>query len=228
MYYPEYFIFLLASACAVIIVLSLHEFAHAFIAYRCGDPTAKYAGRLTLNPLKHFDIAGLIMFVIVGFGWAKPVPINPNNFKNYKSGLFFTAIAGVLLNLLLAFFFYPLYLLSVKYLNEPNYLFIFLQNFLYLFFLYNLNFCVFNLLPLYPLDGFRVWDALDRRRGKVFSFVARYGYYILMGLIIESFICQRLSNGLPFFAYLDILGNTLGLLVHYVSLPIKLFWGLFI
>lgn len=224
----EYFIFLLASACAVILVLSLHEFAHAFVAYRCGDPTAKYSGRLTLNPLRHFDIAGLLMFIVVGFGWAKPVPINPNNFKNYKRGLFLTASAGVVFNLLLAFFFYPLYLLSVKYLTDPKYLFIFIQDFLYYFFLYNLNFCIFNLIPLYPLDGFRIWDALDRRRGKVFTFVARYGYYILMGLIIESFICRWLSSSLYFFGYLDILGNTLGRIIYYVSKPIALFWGLFI
>lgn len=221
-------IYFLASACAVILVLSLHEFAHAFVAYRCGDPTAKLSGRMTLNPLRHFDPVGLLMFVFVGFGWAKPVPINPYNFKNYKSGLFLTASAGVLCNLLLAFFFYPLSSLADIYLTEPNYLFIFLCSFAYYFFLYNLNFCVFNLLPLYPLDGFRIWDALDRKRGKVFRFIARYGSYILMGLIIESFICRRLEPYVPLFGYLDILGNTLGWLVYYIGLPIKLFWGLFI
>ena len=93
---------LLASLLAVVVVLSLHEFAHAFVAYKCGDPTAKLAGRMTLNPIRHFDPMGLCLFVIARFGWAKPVPVNPNNFKNRVLGSFLTSVAGILVNYLSA------------------------------------------------------------------------------------------------------------------------------
>ena len=104
---------LLASFLVVVVVLSLHEFAHAFVAYKCGDPTAKFSGRMTLNPLRHFDPIGMLMFAVVGFGWAKPVPINPNNFKNYRSGTFWTSAAGIIMNYCMAALFYPLYLVVI-------------------------------------------------------------------------------------------------------------------
>ena len=111
--------YLLASFLAVAIVLSLHEFSHAFVAYKCGDPTPKEYGRLTVNPLAHFDILGLVLFAFAGFGWAKPVPIDPYNFRHYKRGLAFTAVAGVLMNYLTVFLFYPLFLLVAMYVNLP-------------------------------------------------------------------------------------------------------------
>ena len=91
---------------ALIVVLPVHEFAHAFVAVKCGDYTPKSYKRLTLNPLAHFDPVGLACFVFAGFGWAKPVPVNPYNFKNYKWGSFFVAIAGVVANYILAFLIY--------------------------------------------------------------------------------------------------------------------------
>ena len=105
----NYVIRLAASFLAVVIVLTLHEFAHAFVAVKCGDPTPKWNGRLTLDPLRHFDLVGLICFALVGFGWAKPVPINPNNFKKYRTGMALTASAGVVVNFLTALLVYPLY-----------------------------------------------------------------------------------------------------------------------
>lgn len=102
-----YVIELVASFFAVVIVLTLHEFAHAFVAYKCGDLTPKFNKRLTLNPMRHFDLVGLLCFTFVGFGWAKPVPINPNNFKHYRRGLAFTSTAGVIMNYLTAFLSLP-------------------------------------------------------------------------------------------------------------------------
>lgn len=92
------FLYLIASFLAVVVVLTLHEFAHAFVAYKCGDPTPKWNKRLTLNPVRHFDIMGLLCFTFVGFGWAKPVPVNPNNFRKYRLGSGLTASAGVIVN----------------------------------------------------------------------------------------------------------------------------------
>ena len=83
MNYIYYFIAVAAQFLAVIVVVTTHEFAHAFVAYKCGDPTAKFSGRMTLNPLKHIDPLGILMFALAGFGWAKPVPVNPYNFKDY-------------------------------------------------------------------------------------------------------------------------------------------------
>lgn len=212
----------LASFFAVAIVLTFHEFAHAFAATKCGDMTAKWEGRLTLNPLKHFDLLGIVMFTLVGFGWAKPVPINPYNFKNYKSGLFWTAIAGVLMNYIMAFVFYPLFVVIVRLAlplsGRPVYDFIYY--FFYLVFAYSLSFCVFNLLPFHPLDGFRVVEALNRKHGKVFQFLQRYGYYILLALIVESYICD--ITGLSQF---DILGYVMMFAVNILGAPITLLWN---
>jgi Zn-dependent protease len=210
----------LAKFLAVVLILSCHEFAHAYAAVKNGDITPKLYRRYTLNPLAHFDILGILMFTFVGFGWAKPVPINPTNFNNYKKGLFWVSIAGVLTNYILAFIFLPLYYLSY-YL--PDFLLFddLIKGFLFYGYLYNLVFCVFNLLPLYPLDGFRLLEALNRKRGKIFTFLKNYGYYILIGLVAFSYI-TRLLNLEQF----DILNIVLTYLISIFGWPIQQFWGL--
>lgn len=227
------FLRLIASLLAVTVVLTMHEFAHAFIAYKCGDPTPKFSGRLSLNPMRHFDILGLVLFAFAGFGWAKPVPINPNNFRHYKRGLAFTAIAGVVTNYLSAFIFYPLLLIVISYVQTP---FIALDTFLYYLFLflysYSLAFSVFNLIPLPPLDGWRVVEAVNRKRGKVYRFFEQYGYIILLVLIAIHFLVEVLSNYQIFalaakiFGYIDVLGYILDFVTLVVSKPITLLWGL--
>ena len=151
----DYIVYLLASFLAVMVVITLHEFSHAFVAYKCGDPTAKFNGRMTLNPIKHFDPIGIVMFALVGFGWARPVPVNPNNFRHYRSGSFWTSAAGIITNYISAFLFYPIFLLTTNYLlPDSSYAMTYGQEFIdYLtqfLFSYSLSFCVFNLLPFYP------------------------------------------------------------------------------
>lgn len=136
---------------AVLSALILHEVAHGLVALWCGDPSAKYAGRLSLNPAKHLDGFGTVCFLLFGFGWAMPVPINPQNFKNPKRGCILVSLAGITVNLLLAFiasFFFVLLNGSVW-----QYLFMYIM-------LINLVFATFNLLPIAPLDGFNLIESL--------------------------------------------------------------------
>ncbi len=227
MFDPNKIIELIASFLAVVVVLTLHEFAHAFVAYKCGDPTPKIYGRLSVNPLRHFDLVGLICFTLVGFGWAKPVPINPNNFKRYRLGLGLTACAGVVTNYIMAFLFYPLALLVINFMPSIVFLTTFLRFLLLSLYAYSLGFCVFNLLPFYPLDGFRIVDALNKRRGPVYRFLRQYGYYILLFLIAESFICRIFVNfGIYQMDQFNILGWIMQFAEKYLGFPILAIWGL--
>lgn len=224
---PSYLFELIASFFAVTIVLTLHEFSHAFVAYKCGDPTPKWNGRLSLNPLRHFDLIGLICFTFVGFGWAKPVPIEPNNFKKYRLGLGLTASAGVVMNYLCAFLFYPLAMVVLNYVPYIPVLWDFLNLFTVFLFSYSLSFCVFNLLPFFPLDGFRLVDALNRRRGKIYRFLREYGYYILLFLIVESYICKVfVSFGVSIMDWFNILGWFMQFATGILGWPITALWGL--
>lgn len=174
---------------AVIIALSFHEWAHAFAAYKMGDPTARNLGRMTINPLAHIDILGFIMMLIVGFGWAKPVPVNPRNYRNYKKGEIVVSLAGVTMNLIIAVVFAFVYGAVVKY-ALPTFLIggsgSALRTILNYFVLVNLCLLVFNLIPIYPLDGFHVAEVLISKHigPKPFIFLKQYGQFILIGIIL--------------------------------------------
>ncbi len=205
---------LFAILFTVVISITLHECAHGLVALWNGDYTAKAAGRLTLNPVRHFDLLGFIMLMAVGFGFAKPVPVNPNNFRNRKRGIFTVAIAGVTVNILLAFIFAFFNALTEKlmlggadnFFNGP--LLLFLYMFTYYMVLINISLALFNLLPFYPLDGFRVIESFTRYINPVTSFLRVYGRYILIGLIGAGLIIDyfNLKSVSPVFEYLDIIG----------------------
>ena len=220
-------IFYCASILAILFVLVPHEWAHGAVAYLNGDPTPKLSGRLTLNPIKHFDPIGFVMCALVGFGCARPVPINTANFKHYKVGLFTTAIAGVVMNYIMAFIFYPLYLLCATRLGNGLGA-EFLTTFLRLVYSYNLSIAVFNLLPLNPLDGFRVVEALTKPWNKVRQFLGKYGQIILLVLVVESFICSIAGRLRPIFYSFDVLGYVMTFATDIIGWPISAFWRLFI
>ena len=215
-------IFYLSRLVVLIFILPAHEFAHAYAAHLNGDDTAKYSGRMTLNPLKHFDPVGLVCFLLVGFGWAKPVPVNPWNYKHYKKGCFWISVAGVLTNLLLAFLSFPLYLICLNFAGGLGLFGKFLTMVFYWGFALDLSFCVFNLIPVYPLDGFRLVDAFSKKRGKVYNFLRVYGHYILLGLILLSTVADMI----PQLAFLDIFGYLMNFVVNIVGYPITAFWDM--
>ncbi len=207
---------------ALIIIVPAHEFAHGFAAVKSGDPTPKLYNRYTINPLAHFDLIGLACFLFVGLGWGKPMPVNPSNFRNIKKGSFFVAIAGVATNYILAFISLPLFILADKYIPDFGYFTYVLVETLYLIFHLNLILFVFNLLPIYPLDGFRIIDVFSKKRSKIYSFLRYYGVYLLY-----FFFALSTFADLTGLAQFDILGFIINKLAGYISIPIRLFWGLF-
>lgn len=138
---------ILVQIVGIAVAISVHEFGHAFSAHLLGDDTAKMYGRMTLNPAKHLDIMGLIAMIIFHIGWAKPVPVNPNNFKNYKVGNTIVSLAGVTANIITAI----ICILINKYVNM--YAINLIAQYVIV---YNVGFAAFNLLPIPPLDGWGV------------------------------------------------------------------------
>lgn len=164
----NYFAYYLLSAMAVLIILTIHEYSHGYVAYRLGDNTAKNMGRLTLNPIKHIDPLGALCMLLFHVGWAKPVPINPRGFKKPKRDFALTALAGPLANLIMAFFGGLLYLglyaalKDVKFADE-GFLYQLASNsllFLSLFHTINIGIALFNLIPIPPLDGSRILNVI--------------------------------------------------------------------
>ena len=139
----------------IILALSVHEFAHAFVADKMGDPTARISGRMTMDPTSHIDIIGFIALLFFGFGWAKPVPINPMNFKNRKLGTILVSLAGPVSNLLLAIVFSILY----KFV-APIFDIVALYYILQYGVIINISLMIFNLIPVPPLDGSKILASL--------------------------------------------------------------------
>lgn len=177
---------LITRIITLIIAFTIHEFSHAWVATRFGDDTPERAGRLTLNPLRHLDPIGSLMLLLVGFGWAKPVPINPYAIRQKNSaGVMLVSIAGPLSNLLLAFLaaiplrlnLFPATLQVNGILPTPGF---FLVEFIYT----NVALFLFNMLPLAPLDGEKVLEYLLPRswRGSL-EFIRQYGPYILLAFV---------------------------------------------
>lgn len=174
----------LLIAPAILMALTVHEFAHGWVADRRGDPTARLAGRLTFNPIKHLDPIGTIMLFLFRFGWAKPVPVSPYNLRNPKSDMVRVALAGPMSNLACgiggSLILRGLIALGMPGISGLRPLYLILGYFV----LYNLILCAFNLLPIFPLDGSQVLlRLLPRDAAYAYARTERYGVFILMGLI---------------------------------------------
>lgn len=155
-----------------------HELAHGWVAYRMGDPTAKWMGRLSLNPLKHLDPIGTLMLFIFGFGWAKPVPVNFDNLRDTRKGLILVSSAGITANLLLAFLAFFLFRLLSP---EPSGV---LSTPLYYLAQINIILASFNLIPIPPLDGSKILMGFVSERFQYYlSRLEPFGLFIIIGLL---------------------------------------------
>lgn len=184
---------------ALLITLTIHEYAHARMAVALGDPTPRVLGRMTLNPIAHLDPLGLIMMWLFKFGWAKPVPINPGNFRDSRKGIILVSLAGPVSNIVLALLTaIVIVLLSIFGLVNSEW-----AKVLWLTYSYNIVFAVFNLLPLPPLDGSKVVASLlPGRQAYAFERLEAYGPWILLALVylgVIGKITRPLENVLSSF-----------------------------
>ena len=172
----------IAGLPGLILAMAVHEYAHARAAVALGDITPRMTGRLTLNPLAHIDPIGLLMLILAHFGWAKPVMINPRNFKNYKRDDILVSLAGPAANLLLAFLTLVVLLIYSKFfgrVSQGTYLV------LQLIVLYNINFAIFNMIPLPPLDGSHILKHfLPARYTYRYAQIERYSFFILIVFVM--------------------------------------------
>lgn len=180
----------IAFLSALFISMPAHEFAHAHIALKEGDETAKHLGRHTLAPFAHIDWKGLILLLLLGIGYAKPVPVDKYNLKNGKKSETKVALAGVLTNLIIAVVSIVIYAFLCAVWPELFENYGFISQLYYYFFNYmislNFMFAFFNILPIYPLDGFRIVEAYSKPYNKYVEFMQRYGYIIMLVVVFTG------------------------------------------
>ena len=170
---------------ALVFGLCLHEFGHAYVAYLCGDSTAKDQGRMNINPLSHLDLFGTLMILLVGIGYGKPVPVNPNNFK-HKLSYLYVAIAGPLMNVLVVM----VSVIAINFLSVMQFHHEILVTLLFLLIVINMVLFLFNMIPLGPLDGAAALPFLLPRRARIryVYWNHKWGTFALAAIVLAEFM----------------------------------------
>ncbi len=217
---------LISSAIVIFFAMPIHEYAHGFVATKLGDPTPRWQGRMSLNPMRHIDYVGAVMIFLVGFGWAKPVQVDSRYFKNEKRGMALTALAGPISNLIFALIFSFIYcgLSFVFIINDgfgwmgneyAYYLFVIFMLIIDYIIIISISLAIFNLIPVPPLDGSKILFAIlpDRIYWKIMQY-ERYLYFGLMFLLFAGSGSRALSN---------IVSNVYVVFIRIASLPFEFF-----
>lgn len=213
---------------AILIALSVHEWAHAYTAYRLGDPTAKYAGRMTLNPLSHIDALGAFMFLFVGFGWGKPVPVDPRYLKNVRRDSAIISLAGPLSNFVLAWIAFAILVILGKGVGTSVFSLLgaqtngnplmvvaiqLCQNLIFI----NLALMSFNLIPIAPLDGSKiVRPFIPLRYQDMYEDIMMRGPMILIGLLVIEYVLHIPLISRLIFAIMSVVLMAMGIIGSFI------------
>ena len=217
--FGDFFISIIATLMALFVAMPFHEFAHALAARREGDYTATACGRFTLAPHAHFDWRGFLFLFLFRFGWAKPVPVDSRNFKHGRKSQFMVAIAGILANLILGILFLFVYMLVFKVAPEfyiSNFYGELLFEFLSISISFNFMFVFFNILPIYPLDGYNIIDSFCRYENGFLKVMKEYSLFIYLILAF---------TGIYYYFYQITAGTLINLLMRLFSLILGLWYG---
>lgn len=189
---------------AVLFAVTFHEYAHALVAAHLGDPTARQLGRLSLNPLVHLDLLGTLFFVLFGFGWARPVPVNPRNFAHPRQGMLQVALAGPLANITVAFV-VGLLIKTPGLVGDPW------LGFVAMLVRINVVLAVFNLIPIPPLDGSRILEGLlPLEQAQAYARIQPYGTVLILLLLSTGVVSQVMTPAVQWL-YMVATGGGFGL-----------------